>query len=376
MLNRLHLKNFKCFEDHKFILKPLTVLSGLNGTGKSSVLQALLLLRQSYQQGVLQENAIVLNGDLVHIGTGKDALFEGAKKEEIFFELIFFDGKGHERNASWLCGYSSESDVLDVLSGVGDVQVIDLSLFTNDFQYLQAERIGPRRFFDLNFLVKKHNQLGIKGEYATHFLQEFGDRSLKAGLKGLLHTEAASDTLRDQVEAWMREVSPGIRINLIPNAGTDTVSLQYSFAMGTQVSNNYRATNVGFGITYILPILVAVLSSTPGTLILVENPEAHLHPRGQAMMGELLARAAACGIQIIVETHSDHVLNGIRVAVHDGKLKPEDAQLHYFQRREQDGFAEVVSPTIDRDGRSDQWPDGFFDEWDKNLEALLTPREE
>lgn len=194
----------------------------------------------------------------------------------------------------------------------------------------------------------------------------------------LLHPASASSNLRDQVAAWMGEVSPGVRINLTPNMGTDTVSLRYSFAFvsGKQVSNEFRATNVGFGITYTLPILVAILSSAPGALILIENPEAHLHPKGQSTMGELMAHAASCGIQIVVETHSDHVLNGIRVAVHDAKLSPDDVQLHFFRRREEDGLVEVVSPNVDRDGRIDKWPDGFFDEWDKNLEALLEPRKE
>jgi predicted ATPase len=118
-----------------------------------------------------------------------------------------------------------------------------------------------------------------------------------------------------------------------------------------------------------------VLASPPGTLILIENPEAHLHPKGQAKMGELLALAASCGVQVVIETHSDHVLNGIRLAVHGGKLDPKDVQLHYFQRQEKQGqaFTEVVSPRIDRNGRIDKWPDGFFDEWDKSLDALLEP---
>jgi predicted ATPase len=106
---------------------------------------------------------------------------------------------------------------------------------------------------------------------------------------------------------------------------------------------------------------------------LIENPEAHLHPRGQARIAELLALAASCGIQVLIETHSDHVLNGIRLAVHDGKLSPEDVQLHFFQRRQSDGQSLVVSPHIDKNGRIDQWPEGFFDEWDKSLEALLMP---
>jgi predicted ATPase len=80
----------------------------------------------------------------------------------------------------------------------------------------------------------------------------------------------------------------------------------------------------------------------------------------------------------VIETHSDHVLNGIRLAVHGGKIKPEDVQLHYFQRQEKQGqgFTEVVSPRINRSGRIDKWPDGFFDEWDKSLEVLLEPVEE
>jgi len=108
-------------------------------------------------------------------------------------------------------------------------------------------------------------------------------------------------------------------------------------------------------------------------LLLIENPEAHLHPRGQARIGELLALAASCGIQVVIETHSDHVLNGIRLLVHGGKLPPNELQLHFFQRRQQDGQSLVTSPHIDKNGRIDQWPDGFFDEWDKSLEALLMP---
>ena len=92
-------------------------------------------------------------------------------------------------------------------------------------------------------------------------------------------------------------------------------------------------------------------------------------------MGELLALAASCGVQVVIETHSDHILNGICIAVHGGKLRPEDLQLHYFhrQKKQDQAFIEVVSPRINRRGRIDKWPDGFFDEWDKNMELLLEP---
>jgi predicted ATPase len=177
--------------------------------------------------------------------------------------------------------------------------------------------------------------------------------------------------LIDQVEAWMGEISPGTRLKIDAKSDVDLMSFQYSYGD----SNPYRPTNVGFGISYTLPIIVAALASKPGTIILIENPEAHLHPKGQVKMGELLALAASGGVQVVIETHSDHVLNGIRLAVHAGKIDPKDVQLHYFQRQNKEGqiMTDVVSPKIDRNGRIDRWPDGFFDEWDNSLEILLEP---
>ncbi|MDI9634362.1 DUF3696 domain-containing protein [Oscillatoria laete-virens NRMC-F 0139] len=85
--------------------------------------------------------------------------------------------------------------------------------------------------------------------------------------------------------------------------------------------------------------------------------------------------SANCGVQVVVETHSDQILNGIRLAVHGEKIEPEDVQLHYFQRQENQGqtFIKVVSPRIDKNGRIDRWSDGFFDEWENILMVLLEP---
>ena len=366
MIQSLRLQNFKPFEEQSLQFRPLTLLSGLNSTGKSSVLQALLLLRQSYQQGLLKNTGLALNGDLVCIGTAQDALFEGAKEDSIGFDIIW----KNDNTGSWRFSYKRETDVLALASTPATREVYKSSLFTDNFHYLQAERIGSRTYLEISdFQVRQHRQLGTRGEYTAHFLAIYRDEHIRNST--LSHPQANSLNLREQVEAWMGEVSPGTRLTINSNPALDLVSLQYSYGL----SNNYRATNVGFGISYTLPIVVAVLASPPGTLLLIENPEAHLHPKGQSQMGQLLALAASCGVQVVIETHSDHVLNGIRLAVHGGKLDPKDVQLHFFQRLEKQGQAvsEVVSPRIDRNGRIDKWPDGFFDEWDKNLEALLEP---
>ncbi len=375
MIRSLRLQNFKCFENQSFQFKPLTLLTGLNSTGKSSVLQSLLLLRQSHQEGLLATTGLMLNGDLINIGTGIDALFEGAKEDVISFDLALRNGIEEGIVGQWRFSCKREADVVDLITLLDVGDIYETSLFGDNFHYLQAERIGPRLFYSKSdYRVRRHRQLGTKGEYTAHFLSIFGDNRIPN--EGLSHVNAISLDLKDQVVAWLGEVSPGTRIHLTSNSDMDVMSLQYSFVTEKQTSNKYRATNVGFGLTYTLPIIVAVLSSNSDSLLLIENPEAHLHPKGQAMMGNLLARAASCGIQLVVETHSDHVLNAIRVAVHDGELDPDDVQLHFFKRQEQDGQIAVVSPRIDQDGRLDQWPDGFFDEWDNSLEALLQPRKE
>jgi predicted ATPase len=299
-------------------------------------------------------------------------LYYGALSEEIGIDVTLTDGEMYEWHCvatqldhNWL--YTQSATPLD--------RETLFSLFTDDFHYLQAERFGPRVAFETSeHLVRQHRQIGSRGQYAGHYLSLFGRQDAIPNEK-LAHPQAVSLKLQDQVEAWLSEVSPNIRLAVHPSPATDTVSINYQFAGETDVSDPFRATNVGFGISYVLPVLIAILSSAPGSLLLVENPEAHLHPKGQSSIGRLLAKAASCGVQVLIETHSDHVLNGIRLAVHDGDIGPDDVRLHFFQRKEENGqmLSDIISPQIDSNGRIDIWPEGFFDEWDKSLMTLLAP---
>jgi predicted ATPase len=372
MVTSLHLNNFKCFESQSIDFSPLTVLTGLNGMGKSSAMQALLLIRQSYQQGLLEKTGLALNGDLVRIGTSKDALYETAEDDFLGIRIRLEDGS----DAGWVFRYSNpDANVMDLESAEVSPGVLQCSLFNDDFEYLQAERIGPRPTFDTSdFIVRQHHQLGTRGEFTAFFLSVFGRDNVPNA--GLMHPMAASASLRDQVEAWMGEISPGTRLHFESLVGTDLISLQYSFAADQQVSNTYRSTNVGFGITYTLPILVALLAARSGAFVMIENPEAHLHPKGQVEIGILIARAASSNMQVVVETHSDHILNGVRIAVRSGIIPPHFVALHFLERQVSKGKMRsmIDSPRIDRDGRIDHWPAGFFDEFDKSLELLLKAR--
>ena len=366
MLSSLTLKNFKPFENQSFSLKPLTLLTGLNSTGKSSVLQSLLLLRQSSQQDELLDRVgLVLNGDLVSIGTGQDALFKRAKEDVITLKV----GMNNDIKGTWTFDCDRQSDIMRISTlSIADGSVYNSGLFNDNFHYLKAERIAPRNYFQMSdFKVRQHQQIGSQGEFTTHFLSI--DEYKKIPHSQLSHPSAQSDILKSQVEAWLGEISPGTRIDIGLHSAMDLVNLQCSY----EDNNSYRLTNVGFGIIYILPIIVAILSAASDTLILLENPEAHLHPRGQSKMGELIALAASCGIQIILETHSDHVLNGIRKAVKYKKLEADKVQINYFERYLKKGqpTTEIITPRIYQSGGIDRWPDGFFDQAEKDLMDLL-----
>ena len=365
MIESIELIHFKIFAHQIIRFAPLTVLSGLNGTGKSSAMQALSLLRQSHDSGLLRDDGWLLNGELVDIGTGEDLLHENADGSHIAIELME-DGA----SALWIMEYVQQGDVLRYADGYESPETSGV-LFGDGFQYLRADRVNPMVSYPKSFhAVSQRRFLGSRGEYAAHFLSHYRDEQIADAV--LRHPEFEATTgLLAQVNAWMQEFSPGALINVHDIEKTDFVRLSFSFGSGVEQSNPYRPTNVGFGLTYSLPVVIACLSTKPGGVIMLENPEAHLHPQGQVAMGRLMALAAAAGIQVVVETHSDHVLNGIRIAVKQGILKPEQSMVHFFKRDAGTGSAVIDSPAINEQGRLSFWPDGFFDQWDKSLDELL-----
>ena len=171
----------------------------------------------------------------------------------------------------------------------------------------------------------------------------------------------------------MSELTPGIRVNALVEPGLSSVSLGYSFVQGKEVTEEFKPQNVGFGLSYALPILTCILSASKGDLVILENPESHLHPAGHSLVGKLCVIAAKNGVQFLIESHSDHFLNGIRIEVKQKHIKPEDIKIFYLNRNIENPVhaSEVMYPTIDDQGRIDYWPIGFFDQWDKDLDGLL-----
>ena len=367
MLNLLSLKNFKSIKEEDFELRNLNIFTGFNGMGKSSVIQSLLLLRQSRDKHMLPNEGLSLVGEYVKIGIGKDLLYISAEEEVVKIEAYW-----EESNLEFYFKYNETSDMQPIMPSHIEGEVFTESLFTSNFQYLSAERISPKSVYDVSeYAVNQRRSLGIRGEYTAHFLSQHGNDPLS--ISKLRHPDATTTHLIDNLNAWMSQITPGMKIitKLIPEI--NQASLHYQFSSATELTNEFRPENTGFGLTYVLPIITALLCSKPGDLLILENPESHLHPSGQSVVAKMISIASENNVQIIIETHSDHIINGVRGSVKNEKIKAENVLIYFLSRdlTSPEHCVDIEKIEIDEKGRIDSWPEGFFDEWDKSLSILL-----
>lgn len=376
MLDTLHLASFKCFEALDLPLGKLTVLSGINGGGKSSVIQSLVLLSQTLDEREWSKS-LLLNGPSLTLGSASDVINQTTGRRQLGLGASVGD-----RRVTWTF---SAQDRRSMALELSDVEVNGVSLDLSGpirwllpeaeaggcvivqhlrrISWLSAERTGPRELLPL-LDAQHHRQVGMRGELAAGLLHWRESDPVATRLL----VEGEPPTLFHQVRARMRQFFPGCDLQVLPIEGASAVSLRLR---SNAKSDFQRPQNVGFGLTQLFPVLVEVLAASPGDVVIVENPEVHLHPKAQQEIGELLALAASCGVQVIVETHSDHVLNGMRLAIKGrGSVEPSDVKIHFFSR-DVDGVSRRLSPMIDADGRFDVWPEGFFDQFDQALAALL-----
>lgn len=368
MLENIAFKNFKLLKDQAFIFNNLTIFSGLNGMGKSSVIQGLLLLRQSFEKNMLPKKGLALVGDYVKIGTGADLLCVDAEDEFIDLDLVWKNSISLALSVKCM----KESNVQKLVKEETKGDCYSQSLFSSSFQYLSADRISPKSSYDVSdYDVKELGTIGIKGEYTAHFIAEKGLSNIS--IPALRHKAAKSDNLIASIDAWMSEITPGTKVVALVLPQISQASLHYQFEISKGQTKLFRPENTGFGLTYVLPIVTAVLNSRPGDLLLIENPESHLHPAGQSAIARLLSIAAENGVQIVIETHSDHLLNGFRASVKNKIIAQSNLNLYYLSRDvdSAEHVAKVASPQIDINGKIDKWPKGFFDEWDNNLKILV-----
>lgn len=393
IINRVVIKNFKSLKNIDITLSNLTLITGVNSTGKSSFIQFLLLLKQNQEklktitnnkmlkksilasersttdtnQALLKSLdksmnlSFILNGEYIELGDEKDILYQDAYDENISIKLFV-------EKLNYLVSFSSQDLKINIDAPL-PLEVL-VNIFNDDFQYIMTDRISPSITYPLSELHIKQNLIGLRGEYAAHYLAK--NRHQLLNIEKLKHPKSITNQLLENTSLWLSEISNDIEISAKIYTELQQANLTYKYTYGENTTNEYSPLNVGFGITYVLPIIVAILKAKPNDLLIIENPESHLHPAGQSKIAELCAIASSCGVQIIVETHSDHFLNGLRVSTKKEIIKPEQSQIYYFSKEKDSLETKVSKLTIDTEGNiNENWPKGFFDEYRNQLDELL-----
>lgn len=382
MIRSLEIKNFKSIKSKYFPLRNLNVVMGMNGQGKSSFIQALLLLRQSdkLSAGILKLNS----GDngLVNMGTTRDARYQYSKEDENLSIALQFQGTDP------YCmefDYEIGTDIFKQKNRISEyiIQHQEEALFSNKFQYLNAQRIEPKATNSGSYSsVMDANDLGKYGQYTAHYIELRGNEPI--AFNNVLHpdsktideftgNEIINNSLINQINLWLGEISPGVNVKTT-KVTSDLILLEYAFTQPNFGNTNYfKPENVGFGISYALHVVTALLKAQPGDLVIIENPESHIHLRGQAELGKLITLVALNDVQIIVETHSDHIVNGIRVGVKENPVLKDKTILFYFEKvvKESEQYSEITNIEIDHRGELSEYPKNLLEEWSNQLLKLL-----
>jgi len=373
----ISLKNFKCFPALDFPCSPMTLLTGYNAGGKSTALQGLLLLAQGLREAP-NSDLLPLNGPLVELGAGSDVVNHSSSSN-----VLSFGASGINERATWrfeadkdlsarglmrlaAINYLRDSEPADIPSD----RILPSQLRESDLvgSLRRTTFLGARREMQLDGYPLPRSpthvfgDVGSSGEYAPYWYLEFADERVSPERR---HLNDNRETVRAQMDAWLNQLFPGARVNVERLAADHPVRL--SFGLGSR-SPWSKPANVGFGLSYAFPMLVILLTAEQGSTVVIDSAEAHLHPQAQSAVGRLLAQMAGAGLQIMIETHSDHLLNGVRLAVRDGFLQPKDAAIHFFNRIGEDTPATTLA--IDKKGAISDWPEGFFDQAERDLATL------
>ncbi|MBG6191359.1 putative ATPase [Arthrobacter sp. CAN_A212] len=358
MISSIRIKDFKRFRNLTLEFGQITVLTGMNGSGKSSVIQAILLADEI--AGSPNEWVGLNNEFGIELGEAQDVLHQDSTDGLIEIEI---DGATYILDAGNLAG-----DYTPYLTITSKPSAVAYTANRDNTRpiYLSAERLGPRRTSPTSSSLPKEVALGADGRFTAHTFAANTQREVHEGRRNA--SAGSVKTLRVQAEAWLSAIVGPIDVEPRLISGTNLAAIR--MRKGGENSEWRLPSNMGFGVSYVLPIIIAGLLAPQGGLLIVDSPEAHLHPAGQSAIGEFLATVAGSGVQVIMETHSDHVLNGVRKAVSITKSIPsEQVSIHYF--------SDNIPPKklkISPRGKLSEWPKGFFDQISIDLAALTKRR--
>lgn len=348
MINNISINNFKSLKNVQLNLGQFNLLCGTNASGKSSLIQAILLMAQN--NGT--DSEIILNGELVSLGE--------------FREIKNFDASNDVPVSIILTNNQQKSSVLEFNQDDILNKAIEFPIINRQLYYLAANRIGNADVFER---ASRKNVFGMLGEYAISFLQDNKEENMPEYLI-YNRDEETAHIFVDEVNYWMRRIT-GSTLKVEEIQKTNKLVLSYSNNKNYQV----RTSNTGSGLSYVVSIIILGLGvglltkeTEEKPMIIIENPEIHLHPKAQSVLTEFLSWLSNY-MQIIIETHSDHIFNGFRKMIKNEKINPENSNLFFFSLENNETLIKKIE--ISKSGKLLTMEKDLFDQFQIDLSELL-----
>lgn len=337
MIDKVHIHAFKSIKDMTVVCSNMNLFVGTNSSGKSTFLQAILLMAQNsiYKMG--------LNGKLVSLGEFREVRNYYMNNEPIRVEIwgenkqipiwIEFKEDKEKENYSITSSEDEEDDqiIREMVCGMmsfseNDDKMLPLSYETG-LHYLSCHRIGVSDIYAKNMIDS--NDFGINGEYALAFLLKNEIKAIDDSI--LVKNTRLTNSLLEQVNYWLDYIV-GMTLALADLKKTNYLQVKYNNNPINASSDAMfsRPVNVGSGISYLISIIISCLASEKGDILVIENPEIHLHPKAQSRLCEFLYFISKGERQLFIETHSDHIFNGIRVGLCNNTISSKDVSVNFF----------------------------------------------
>ena len=407
MITKLRAQNFKSWKDTGNLrFAPLTAFFGANSSGKTSILQILLMLKQTVEHPTLKWDEPLFFGNetsLVNLGSFDDVIHqhhldsnlgvsvswklseEMGINEHLTESLSFSTSIRKESGSAVLEAYcySANGQKWQLEKDVQDYtfKFPDYLVKTGDPAYSGGSIWAyPNRFYGVE--TRDHHQaillplmdsleslfnrilyLGpLRENPRPHYNwrgkpPEGVGRHGKEMVSALFSSRLQSSDLDEHVPKWMQSLGLIDSYRLAPVRRTER---DYEFLVTKHKGGpEVRLTDVGFGVSQVLPVLILCYYAPVGSILILEQPEAHLHPKVQSELADVLIDAVKNrNLQIILESHSEHLLHRLMRRIAEEQFSVDDTALYFCQINE--GTSEIEPLQVDEYGNISNWPQEFF----------------
>ncbi|MBP1165787.1 putative ATPase [Chryseobacterium sp. PvR013] len=337
MIQKLIIDNFKCFDKVEIPLKNINIFCGTNSSGKSSAIQSLLLIDNCLSE----ENS--LNSKWLNLGYFEEIRNFIVRREAINIEI-------------------EQNDIKYNLCIDEDGIYCEKNETYKKLNYISANRVGPKDFY--HKITSTKNFIGENAEFLIDYLYRNSTRTIDYERM----YDKQSSTLGYNVNLWLKKIL-NANINLDNIISGNIITANYNYRDNKPV----RPYHIGAGISYTVGIIILCLSASKDETIVLENPEIHLHPKAQSELAAFLCFVASKGVQLIIETHSDHIFNGVRKSINKKEISKELAEIHFFELDE-NNISTNNAICLNEEGRILDMKKGLFDQFDNDLDELLNLR--